>query len=91
MVFFVSYRRKFGGTKLQANLRKTFFAVHEDQPSREEIEQLVDYVSHGEFAPSSIEIQRCIGFDPEELNKAGVTVYHFSAARKESDGPNSKC
>ncbi len=84
MVFFVSYRRNFGGTKLQANLRKTFFAVHPDQPSRQEIEQLVNYVSHGEFAPSSIEIQRCVGFDPEELNKSGVTVYRFNTPRKES-------
>ncbi len=84
MVFFVSYRRNLGGTKLQVNLRKTFFAVHQDQPSREEIVQLVSYVSHGEFAQSSIEIQRCIGFDPEDLQKAGVTVYKFTAVRKES-------
>ena len=84
MVFFVSYRRHIGGTKLQLNLRKTFFAVHQDQPSREEIVQLVDYVSHGEFTPSSIEIQRCVGFDPDDLQKAGVTVYRFGAARKES-------
>jgi hypothetical protein len=84
MVFFISYRRNLSGTKFQTNLRKTFFAVHQDQPSREEIERLVDYVSGGEFVQSSVEIQRCIGFDPHELNKAGVTVYTFSAARKES-------
>lgn len=84
MVFFVSYRRKLGGTKFQTNLRKTFFAVHQDEPSRKEIEQLVDYVSGGEYAQSSIEIQRCIGFDPDELNKAGVTVYSFAAICKES-------
>ncbi len=84
MVFFVSYRRHLGGTAFQANLRKTFFAVHKKQLSREEIVQLVDYISQGEFAPASIEFQRCIGFDPEELNKAGVTVYRFCAIRKES-------
>lgn len=84
MVFFVSYRRNLGGTKFEVNLRKTFFAVHQKQPSREEVVRLVDYVSHGEFAKSSIEIQRCVGFDPDELQKAGVTVYHFGAARKES-------
>ncbi len=84
MVFLISYRRKFAGTKLQASLRKSFFAVHQDQPSREEIEQLVDHVSQGAFALSSIEIQKCIGFDPEELIKAGVPVHRFGTARKES-------
>ena len=83
MVFLISDRKKFDGTKLQANLRKTFFAVHQDQPSREEIEQLVDHVSHGEFAKSTIEIQKCIGFDVQELTKAAMTVHRFSAARKE--------
>lgn len=84
MVFFVSYRRNFGGTKFQANLRKTFFAVHQDQPTREEIERLVVSISRGKFAQSSIEIQRCIGFDPEELARAGVTVYHFNTTSKQS-------
>jgi len=83
MVFFISYRKNFGGTKLQTSLRKTFFAVHQDHPSREEIERLVDRVSRGEFTKSSIELQRCIGFDAEELTKSGVTVYGFSAAREE--------
>ncbi len=83
MVFFISYRKTFGGTNLQSSLRKTFFAVHQDHPSAEEIERLVDHVSRGEFAKSSIEIQRCIGFDAEALTKAGVTVYRFSAAREQ--------
>jgi len=83
MVFLISYRKNFDGTKLQASLRKTFFAVHPDHPSREEIERLVDRVSQGEFAKSSIELQRCIGFDAEELTKTGVTVYPFSAAREQ--------
>lgn len=76
-------RRQFDGTKLQTSLRKTFFAVHQNHPSAEEIERLVDHVSQGEFAKSTIELQRCIAFDAEELTKAGVTVYRFSAARKE--------
>jgi hypothetical protein len=88
MVFFVSYRRNLGGTKFQTNLRKTFFAVHPEQPSKEQIEQLVDFVSGGEFAQSSIEIQRCIGFDADELSKAGVTVYSFSAVAKNPRNPN---
>ncbi len=84
MVFFVSYRRNLSGTKFQTNLRKTFFAVHSAEPSRNEIERLVDQVSGGEFAQSSIEVQRCVGFDPEELNRAGVTVYSFSTVPKQS-------
>ena len=83
MVFLISYRNNFDGTKLQTSLRKTFFAVHQDHPSAQEIEQLVDRVSHGQFAKSTIEIQRCIGFDAQELTKAGVTVYPVSATRKE--------
>jgi hypothetical protein len=83
MVFFISYRKTYGGTKLQSSLRKTFFAVHQDHPSTEEIERLVDHVSQGKFAKSSIELQRCIGFDAEQLTKAGVTVYRFNATCKE--------
>jgi len=83
MVFLISYRNNFDGTKLHTSLRKTFFAVHQDRPSTEEIEQLVARVSHGQFAKSTIEIQRCIGFDAQELTKTGVTVYPVSATRKE--------
>lgn len=83
MVFLISYRKKFDGTKLQANLRKTFFAEHANQPSVEEIEQLVDYVSHGEFAKSSIQLQKCVGFEPADLSKNGVTVYRFRSAPPE--------
>ena len=80
MVFLISYRKKFDGVKLQANLRKTFFAEHPDQPTPEEIEQLVDSVSQGEFARASVQLQKCVGFDAVELTKCGVTVYRFKAA-----------
>jgi hypothetical protein len=80
MVFLVSYRKKFDGAKLQANLRKTFFAEHPDHPTPEEIEQLVDLVSHGEFAISSIQLQKCVGFDAAELTKCGVAVHRFKTA-----------
>jgi hypothetical protein len=77
MVFLVSYRKKFDGAKLQANLRKTFFAEHPSQPTAEEIEQLVDFVSQGEFAIATIQLQKCVGFDAAELSKCGVAVYRF--------------
>jgi hypothetical protein len=83
MVFLISYRKKFDGTRLQANLRKTFFAEHPDHPSTDEIEQLVDSVSHGEFAKSSIQLQKCVGIDAADLSKSGVTVYRFRAAPAE--------
>ena len=83
IVFLISYRKKFDGTKLQTNLRKTFFAEHPDHPSTDEIEQLVDSVSQGEFGKSSIQLQRCIGFDAADLSKSGVTVYRFRAASTE--------
>jgi hypothetical protein len=80
MVFLVSYRKKFDNAKLQPNLRKTFFAEHTGQPTAEEIEQLVDCVSQGEFAAPNIQLQKCVGFDAAELTKCGVTVYHFEPA-----------
>ena len=83
MVFLISYRKKFDGTKIQANLRKTFFAEYPNQPSAEELERLVDYVSKGEFSKSSIQLQKCVGFDPADLTKRGVTVYRFRAAPTE--------
>jgi hypothetical protein len=83
MVFLVSYRKKFDGAKLQANLRKTFFAEHPSQPTAEEIEQLVDFVSQGEFAMASIQLQNCVGFDAVELSKCGVAVYRFKAKSTE--------
>lgn len=83
MVFLISYRKKIDGTKPQTNLRKTFLAEHPDRPSAEEIEQLVDYVSQGEFAQSSIELQKYVGFDAAELTKCGVTVHRFRAGPAE--------
>jgi hypothetical protein len=80
MVFLISYRKKFDGAKLQANLRKTFFAEHPGEPTPEEIEQLVESVSQGEFTKTSIQLQKCVGFDAAELIKCGVTVYRFKVA-----------
>lgn len=81
MVFLVSYRKKFDGAKLQPNLRKTFFAEHPDEPTAEEIEQLVNFVSQGEFATATIQLQKCVGFEAAELIKCGVAVYHFKLTR----------
>lgn len=83
MVFLISYRKKFDGTRLQSKLRRTFFAQHRNDPSFEEIQSLVDFVSQGDFAESSIEFQKCMGFDADELKKCGVTVYHFQTVRLE--------
>jgi hypothetical protein len=81
MVFLVSYRKKFDGAKVQPNLRKTFFAEHPDKPTAEEIEQLVNFVSAGEFATATIQLQRCVGFEAAELTKCGVPVYRFKPIR----------
>jgi hypothetical protein len=78
MVFLISYRKKPQGLKLQSNLRKKFFAEHNENPSIEDIEALVRRVSGGDFAEASVEFQKCVGFDAEELSRCGVTVYRLT-------------
>lgn len=78
MVFLISYRKKPHASQHNANLRKKFFAVHQESPSQDDVEQLVRRVSDGDFAEASIEFERCAGFDEEELSRCGVTVYYLN-------------
>ena len=73
MLFVVSYRKKHASSKS----RKSFFAEHDEQPSQEQIHALVNSVSCGNFAENTIALQRCPGFDTDELIKAGITVIRF--------------
>jgi hypothetical protein len=73
MVLVISYRKKHASSKT----RKSFFAEHKEQPSIEQIQALVTRVSGGDFAEKTIAFQKCPGFDPDELVKSGITVFHF--------------
>ena len=73
MLFVVSYRKKHASSKS----RKSFFAEHNEQPSLEQIQALVNSVSRGNFAEKTIALQKCPGFDTDELVKAGITVLRF--------------
>jgi hypothetical protein len=73
MLFVISYRKKHASSKS----RKSFFAEHSDQPSHEQIQALVNSVSGGDFAEKTIALQKCPGFDTDELLKAGMTVLCF--------------
>jgi hypothetical protein len=73
MLFVVSYRKKHASSKS----RKSFFAEHDEQPSQEQVQALVNSVSGGNFAEKTIELQKCPGFDTDELIKAGITVVRF--------------
>lgn len=73
MLFLVSYRKKHASSKS----RKSFFAEHNQEPSPEQIQALVNTESRGNFAYKTITIQKCPGFDTEELTKAGITVFRF--------------
>ena len=73
MLFVVSYRKKHASSKS----RNTFFAEHNEQPSVQQIQALVDRVSRGNFAQRTIELQKCPGFDVNELIKTGITVLRF--------------
>ena len=73
MLFVVSYRKKHASSKS----RKSFFAEHNEQPSVEQIQALVNSVSRGDFAEKTIALQKCPGFDTDELTKAGITVLCF--------------
>jgi hypothetical protein len=73
MLFVVSYRKKHASSKS----RKTFFAEHDAQPSQEQIQALVNSISRGNFAENTIALQKCPGFDTDELIKAGITVVRF--------------
>jgi hypothetical protein len=73
MLFVVSYRKKHASSKS----RKSFFAEHNEEPSSEQIHALVNAISKGDFVEKTIALQKCPGFDTDELNKAGVTVFRF--------------
>ena len=73
MLFVVSYRKKHASSKS----RKSFFAEHDEQPSQEQIQALVNSISRGNFAENTIALQKCPGFNTEELIKAGITVVRF--------------
>jgi hypothetical protein len=73
MLFLVTYRKKHASSKS----RKSFFAEHNEQPSLEQIQALVNSVSRGNFAEKTIALQKCPGFDSAELIKAGITVLRF--------------
>lgn len=76
MVFVVSYREKHASSKS----RETFFAEHNDQPSPEQIQALVNTISSGDFTEKSIVLNKCPGFETKELIKAGITVFSFETA-----------
>jgi hypothetical protein len=73
MLFLVSYRKKHASSKS----RKSFFAEHNEEPSQEQIQALVNSESRGNFAEKTIALQKCPGFDTDELTKAGITVLRF--------------
>jgi len=73
MLFVVSYRKKHASSKS----RKSFFAEHDEQPSQEQIQALVNSISRGNFAENTIALQKCPGFNTEELIRAGITVFRF--------------
>ena len=75
MIFVVSYRKKHASSKS----RKSFFAEHDEQPSPEQIQALVNSISRGNFAENTIALQKCSGFDADELIKAGITVVRFES------------
>ena len=73
MLFLVSYRKKHASSKS----RKSFFAEHNEEPSPEQIQALVNSVSRANFVEKTIALQKCPGFDTDELIKAGITVLRF--------------
>jgi len=73
MLFVVSYRKKHASSKS----RKSFFAEHNEEPSQEQIQALVNSESRGNFAEKTIALQKCPGFNTEELIRAGITVFRF--------------
>ena len=73
MLFVVSYRKKHASSKS----RKSFFAEHNEQPSEKQIQALVNSVSRGNFAENTIALQKCPGFETDELIRAGITVVRF--------------
>jgi hypothetical protein len=73
MLFLVTYRKKHASSKS----RKSFFAEHNQEPSLEQIQALVNSISRGNFAEKTIALQKCPGFDTDELLKAGITVVRF--------------
>lgn len=89
MVFLISYRKKLDSAKLQLKLRKTFFAEYQGKPSVDDIKALVRRVSQGDFAEETVEFQECVGFEAEELTRAGVPVHHLETVNEPAERPET--
>jgi hypothetical protein len=76
MLFVVSYKEKHASSKS----RKTFFAEYNEQPSAEQIQALVNTISEGDFREKTIALNKCPGFQANDLIKAGIAVFSFETA-----------
>src|SRR5947209_403824 len=73
MLFIVSYRKKHASSKT----RKTFFTEHNEQPSVAQIQTLMNSISGSNFAQGTIALQKCPGFETDELIKTNIKVFRF--------------
>jgi hypothetical protein len=68
-------------SQLQENMpapnREKFLCRIQREPSQEQIQALVNSESRGNFAEKTIALQKCPGFNIEELIRAGITVFRF--------------
>jgi hypothetical protein len=76
MVFKIKYQAKRDALSFHSNFAKSFYVRGEKRPLWSKVIELVDQMSDGDFVPQTIEVEECLGFDPEEMIKAGMIVQH---------------
>lgn len=75
MVFKIKYQAKRDALSFHSNFAKSFYVRDEKRPLWSRVIEFVDQISDGDFVPQTIEVEECLGFDPEEMIKAGITIH----------------
>jgi hypothetical protein len=75
MVFEVTYRKR----KDEGRSRQCCFLEKETQPDRNEVVEVLNQLSPGDYLEASIEIQICGDFDTQVLRNLEIPIYRLQS------------
>jgi hypothetical protein len=76
MIYHVSFRDKDDAAYPQSKFRRSLFVESGSEVSSASVKELVDKFSGGNFEESTIEVESCRTFEPDELRQY-VTIFRF--------------
>lgn len=76
MIYHISFQDKEDAAHPHSKFRRSLFVESESEVSSVSVRELVDKFSRGNFEESTIEVESCPTFDPDELRQ-DITVFRF--------------